>query len=314
MNTDANLEKRGKNMKKGFAGILAMMMVLMISAGALACDDVPVLVAGGGGAVTLTDASWWTVTEDCTLAGIKDEGEPLRRLGVQRACGMYVAGWLDNGWTRDAAAIRVTETDGQLVGLTLLKNVAITVHNTELAREIVESLFGEGTALSANAIAAGATWWENGYATTIFAPSYSDRIIIGSVTFNGGQDVTPLCVRTFGGQKRFALVPGWQATAPTPAITQEQLDAAENARAEAEARAQAEAAARASAEAWAYAEATARANAEARADAAIARAATMQTSGSGDGCNRNNSVIQVGVSLFGDVKNWMGFGNKSDCE
>ena len=300
-------------MKKVFAGILALVMALMVSVGALACDDVPVnipvLVANGGASVTFTDASWWTVTEDCTLAGIKDEGEILRHLGVQRVCGMYVAGWLDNGWTRDAAAIRVTEMGGQTVGLTLLKNVAITVYAeyTELAREIVTDLFGEGTALSANVIAAGATWWENGYATTIFAPSYCDRVVIGSVTFNNGADVTPLCVRSFGGKFRFALIPGWWMPAPETVITQEQVY-------EANARAEAEATARAEAEARAYAEATARANAEARADYAIAQAATMQTNGNGDGCNRNNNIVQVNFSVFGTIRNWLGIGNKGGCE
>lgn len=299
-------------MKKFFAG-LALIMALMVSVGALACDDVPanvpVLVAKGNASVTFTDASWWTVTEDCTLAGIKDEGEILRHLGVQHVCGMYVAGWLDNGWTRDAAAIRVTEMGGQKVGLTLLKNVTITVYAeyTELAQEIVTDLFGEGTTLSANVIAAGATWWENGYATTIFAPSYCDRIVIGSITFNNGADVTPLCVRTFGGQLRFALIPGWWMPAPEPEITQEQLD-------EANARAEAEATARAEAEARAYAEATARANAEARADYAIAQAATMQTNGNGDGCNRNNNIVQVNFSVFGTIRNWLGIGNKGGCE
>ena len=299
-------------MKKFFAG-LALVMALMISVGALACDDapakVPVLVAKGGASVTFSDASWWTVTEDCTLAGIKDEGEILRHLGVQRVCGMYVAGWLDNGWTRDAAAIRVAEIGGQTVGLTLLKNVTITVYAeyTEWTLEIAENLFGEGTELSANVIAAGATWWENGYATTIFAPSYCDRIVIGSVTFNNGADVTPLCVRSFGGQLRFALIPGWWMPAPEPVITQEQLD-------EANARAEAESIARAEAEARAYAEATARANAEARADYAIAKAATMQTNGNGDGCNRNNNIVQVNFSVFGTIRNWLGIGNKGGCE
>lgn len=299
-------------MKKVFAG-LALVMALMVSVGALACDDVPakvpVLVANGGASMTFTDASWWTVTEDCTLAGIKDEGEILRHLGVQRVCSMYVAGWLDNGWTRDAAAIRVTEIGGKIVGLTLLDNVTITMYAeyTELAQEIVENLFGEGTELSANTIAAGATWWENGYATTIFAPSYCDRIVIGSVTFNNGADVTPLCVRTFGGQLRFALIPGWWMPAPEPMITQEQLD-------EANARAEAEATARAEAEARTYAEATARANAEARADYAIAQAANMQTNGNGDGCNRNNNVVQVNFSVFGTIRNWLGIGNKGGCE
>lgn len=299
-------------MKKVFAG-LALVMALMISVGALACDDVPakvpVLVAKGGASVTFSDASWWTVTEDCTLAGIKDEGEILRHLGVQRVCSMYVAGWLDNGWTRDAAAVRVTEIGGQTMGLTLLENVSITVYAayTELAQEIVTDLFGNGMELSANTIAAGATWWENGYATTIFAPSYCDRIVIGSVTFNNGADVTPLCVRTFGGQLRFALIPGWWMPDPEPVITQEQLD-------EANARAEAEATARAEAEARAYAEATARANAEARADYAIAQAATMQTNGNGDGCNRNNNIVQVNFSVFGTIKNWLGIGNKGGCE
>ena len=133
---------------------------------------------------------------------------------------------------------------------------------------------------------------------------------------------------------------------PTPVITPEQLaeaeakaEAAAEAQAQAEARAEAEAHARAEAEAKAYAsaaaqaeaenrantqeqarieaenrantEAQARANAEARADWAVAQAASLQTSGNGDGCNRNNNVVQVNLSVFGNIKNWLGIGNKT---
>ncbi|MBQ5722204.1 MAG: hypothetical protein IIV67_07950 [Bacteroidaceae bacterium] len=55
-------------------------------------------------------------------------------------------------------------------------------------------------------------------------------------------------------------------------------------------------------------------NAEARADYAIAQAATMQTNGNGDGCNRNNNIVQVNFSVFGTIRNWLGIGNKGGCE
>ncbi len=301
-------------MKKAIGGILILSLALSMIFPAAACDAAPaaqpILLPAMG--ETFRDPAWWAVTEDCRLAGIKDEGESLTLLGVQRVSGQWVAGMSENGWVREKAAVRIPCLNGQVTGLTRLSNVTITVwaEYVSLARATVEALFGEGAALSAAAIAAGATWRAGEYAAMIFAPSYAERTIIGCVSFNGGQDTTPLCIRTFGGQQRFALIPGWQDCPAQPPITQEQLDEAEAARAQAEAWAYAEAQARAEAEARASAAASAQARAEARAEAAVAQA----TAGNGDGCNRNNNVIQVGISLFGDVKNWLGIGNKGGCE
>ena len=116
------------------------------------------------------------------------------------------------------------------------------------------------------------------------------------MTFNSGEDSTPLYLAHFGEELRFGLACGWWTPDEAPRITQEQLAEAENARAQAEAKASAEAAARA--------------QAEARAEAAIA----LATSGNGDGCNRNNNIVQVNFSVFGSIKNWLGIGNKGGCE
>lgn len=290
-------------MNKVFAGILALVMALMVSAGALACDDVPakvpVLVAKGGASVTFTDASWWTVTEDCTLAGIKDVDEIVPHMGVQSTHSQYVAGKLDNGWTRDAGAIRTVTLDGRVIGLTRLCNVTITIRTEYigLAQTVIHNLLGEDVEISANSIAACAMWWDGDYVSMIFHPSYSDRFAVGWVTFNSGEDSTPLYLAHFGEELRFGLACGWWMPDEAPRITKEQLAEAENARAQAEAKASAEAAARA--------------QAEARAEAAIAQA----TSGNGDGCNRNNNIVQVNFSIFGTIRNWLGIGNKGgNCQ
>ena len=288
---------------KKLALTLALVMALL-PLGAMACEDRPLLVKSGA-QTTFTDASWWALTEDNILAGIKDEGEALPRLGVQNIHTQYVAAKLDNGWMRTPAYIRIVETETCVAGLTRLNNVTIQVNPEylDLARGIVADLLGDGVELSANAIAACMLWREGDYVSTIFAPSYSDRFVIGSVTFNR-EDATPLCAVTFGGRLHFALICGWWMPDREPAITQEQLAEAENAKAQAEAKASAEASARAEAEARACAEAAARAQAEARAEAAIAQA----TSGNGDGCNRNNNVVQMNFSVFGTIRNWLGIG------
>jgi len=284
-------------MKKLISMILAL--CLMAPAIALACES-PMLVSASV-STTFEDASWWALNEDNVLAGIKDENENIARLPVQHIDSQYVAGKLDNGWMRTAAYIRIMQTECGVAGLTKLTNVVISIlpQYMELAQSIVTGLLGD-VELSANAISACAQWRDGDYISTIFAPSYSDRIVVGSVTFNAGHDTTPLCAVTFGGQLHFALMCGYWTPDPEPVITREQYEAEQQARAEAEARA--------------TAEADARARAEARAEYAIAQAATMQTNGDGDGCNRNNNVVQVNLSVFGSIRNWLGIGNKGACE
>lgn len=292
-------------MKKLIALILTL--TLMMPAAAWACleTEMPLLVSASMN-TTFEDASWWALTEDNILAGIKDEGENLPHLPVQQINSQYVAGHFDNGWMRMAAYVRIVEADCRVVGLTKLNNVTITIQPQyiDLSLNVIHELLGD-VELSANAISACMQWRDGNYITTIFAPSYSDRFTVGSVTFNNGEDTTPLCLVTFCGQLHFALMCGYWIPEPEPVITQEQYAAEQQARAEAEARAT-------TAEAKAYAEAQARANAEARADYAIAQAAALHTSGDGDGCNRNNNVVQVNLSVFGSIKNWLGIGNKTE--
>lgn len=287
---------------------LILILALMMPAAALACSEteMPLLVSASV-STTFSDVSWWALTEDNILAGIKDENENIARLPVQHIDSQYVAGKLDNGWMRTAAYIRIVQTDCGVMGLTKLKNVAISINPEyiQLAESVVHGLLGD-TELSANAISACAQWRDGDYISTILAPSYSDRVVVGSVTFNNGQDTTPLCIVTFGGQLHFALMCGYWIpdlqSDPESVITPEQYAAEQQARAEAEARANAES--------------EARARAEARAEYAFAQAAALRTSGNGDGCNRNNNVVQVNLSVFGSIKNWLGIGNKAggECE
>lgn len=260
---------------KKLALTLALVMALL-PLGAMACEDRPLLVKSGA-QTTFTDASWWALTEDNILAGIKEEGETLPRLGVQNIHTQYVAAKLDNGWMRTPAYIRIVETETCVAGMTRLNNVTIQVNPEylNLARGIVADLLGEGVELSANAIAACMLWREGDYVSTIFAPSYSDRFVIGTVTFNR-EDVTELCAVTFGGQLHFALICGWWIPQPEPEPAKDPTN--NNVVVEANASAQA--------------------TAQASATAAVNVQNSGKIDNSGDGCYRNNVIIQVNVGSF----------------
>lgn len=191
-------------MKKLFAALLALMLLLP---GALACEETTVLIAKREATYTYTDASYWALNTDCTLVGIKDVDEIVPHMGVQSTHSQYVAGKLDNGWTREAGAVRTVNIDGRIVGLTKLCNVTITIHTEyiDLAQTVIHALLSEDVEISANAIAACAMWWDGDYVSMIFHPSYSDRFVVGYVTFNNGEDVTPLYLGHRGG---IAVRPG----------------------------------------------------------------------------------------------------------
>lgn len=324
-------------MKKIIAMIIALTM--MIPGIALGCNEevnnVPVFRAQGTAYSpnTFCDPAWWPLTEDHAIPGIKEYGEHLAYDYVQHVEGQYVKGNIEHGWMRVPEYIRTISIDGMVVGLTLLENTTITIYPEylELCEEVLRSMFGCDAVISQNLLVAGAMWWQGDYVSMICHPSYSDRFQVGEVTFNGGKDCTPFYLGHFAGILRFGLACGWWIPDPVPTpdpdpipvITPEQLaeaeakaEAAAEAQAQAEARAEAETHARAEAEARATAEAQARANAEARADWALSQAATLQTSGNGDGCNRNNNITQVNLSVFGSIKNWLGVGNKTEskCE
>lgn len=275
-------------MKKLIALILTI--ALLMPAAAWACESAAPPLPVGSGNLTLTGVSWWTVTEEHMLASIKDEGEALIRLSIQSVAGQYVRGRMDNGWCRDlrdgqGVAVRVMACGDTVIGLTKLENVSITIYEEYkgLAGAVVESLLGGGAELTNANAAACATWLDGDWASTIFFPSYSDRFVIGTVAFNGGQDVTPFCAGTFGGCLRFGLMCGFREPEPV----REWIDV--NVTAEAAANAAAVAAAQVSA--------------QASAGAAVSASGSATVDQSGNGCYRNNTVIQVNVGVWQAVKN-----------
>lgn len=268
--------------------LIAMLMILalMMPAAAWACEDAAPALPVGSGNLVLTGPSWWTVTEDHMLASIKDEGEALLHLPIQNVTGQWVSGRMDNGWARDlrdgqGVAVRVAACGA---GLTKLDNVTITIYEpyTGLAVSIMESLLGGGAELTNANAAACATWLDGDWASTIIFPSYSDRFVIGEVHFNGGEDVTPFCAGTFGGCLRFGLMCGFREADPAPWVDV-------NVTAEAQANAEAVAAAQVSA--------------QASAGAAVSASGSATVDQSGNGCYRNNTVIQVNVGVWQAVKN-----------
>jgi len=260
-------------MKKLIAMILTL--ALMLPAAAMACPETDaqtaaVMVAKKEATYTYSDYSYWALTDTCTLAGIKDVDEAVPHWPVQNFSGQYVAGWTKNGWTREAGAIRTVTVNGQTIGLTLLKNVTVTIYAeyAEIARMVVENLLGEGTELSANSIAACAMWWDGDWVSMIFHPSYSDRFVVGYVTFNCGEEVTPLYLAHFGEELRFGLACGWWIPEPVkePEPAQETAQAS--------------------------------ATASASASAAVSVSASGNINQSGDGCWRNNTFVQINLFSF----------------
>ena len=261
-------------MKKLFATLLAVM--LLMPECAMACEETTkVLIAKIEAAYTYTDASYWALNTDCTIVGIKDVDEIVPHMGVQSTHSQYVAGKLDNGWTREAGAIRTVTLDGRVIGLTRLCNVTITIRAEyiSMAQTVIHNLLGEDVEISANAIAACAMWWDGDYVSMIFHPSYSDRFEVGYVTFNAGEDVTPLYLGHFGEELRFGLACGWWIPQPEPEpvpAVQEQTSA----------------------------QANAEANASAGAYVNVSNSGTVDNSG--DGCWRNNVTVQI--NLFSIIK------------
>lgn len=253
-----------------------LVIAILIPGIALACENVPVLTAKSTSScdVMFDDPAWWPLTEDHILAGIKDYGEKLEREGVQHVSGMYVAGPIEHGWMRTKKEIRVTNVNGKTIGLTLLTNTTITIYGeyVELAKEVVHELFGEDVELSQNSIVAGAIWRNYDYASFIFHPSYSDRFEIGYATMNNGEDRTPVYLGHFGDDLRFGFACGWWIPAP-----ESKSNVTNNAVVETN-----------------------------------ASASSISNNGngnnidnSGDGCYRNNLVIQVNIGSW--VKNCIKF-------
>lgn len=269
-------------MKKILATLLAL--VLLTPACAMACEETAtVLIAKSETTYTYTDASYWALNADCTLVGIKNADEIVPHMGVQSTHSQYVAGKLDNGWMREKGAIRTVSIDSQVIGLTRLCNVTITIRAEYIgiAQTVIHALLGDDVEISANAIAACMLWWDGDYVSMIFHPSYSDRFEVGYVTFNCGEDVTPLYLGHFGEELRFGLSCGWWIPAPEPETTvQEQT----NAQASASANANTDASANAKAEAGAYVN--------------VSNSGTVDNSG--DGCWRNNVTVQI--NLFSVIK------------
>lgn len=257
-------------MKKLFATLLALM--LLTPACAMACQEAPIIPANCAGATVFDDPVWLPLTAAYRIPGIKSVSEQVHYLSIQRVEYAYVDGWTPTGMLRQdgqGCAIRVIISEETVIGLTRLNNVtfAIFPEFLPMVTGTVEQLYGEGTPVCARTIAGCMLWMAGDYVSVIFFPSTSDRFQIGAVSFNGGEDVTPLYAGTFDGcgGYRIGLAPGL-GVPETVAVTVE-----------------------------ATAEANANANASAEASAGayvnVSNAGTVDNSG--DGCYRNNLMVQI---------------------
>lgn len=258
--------------------------------------------------LTFTDTIYLPVTESHAIAGIKDEDGEVRCVTVQRVTGKWISGRLDNGWAKasladdgsgENVAVMVIECNGELLGLTGYDNVTITIdaQYIGLALAVLQDLFGPDAALCNGMIGAGMLWWTGDYASAIFFPSYSDAFRIGTITFNAGEDTTPLMVGHFGGRLRFGLKCGWwEPESETHVWIDTNVTAEAKANAEAVANAQATANAQASANAGAYVN--------------VSNSGTVDNSG--DGCWRNNTIVQI--NLFSIIKQGIKNITNQGCE
>lgn len=263
-------------MKKLIALILSL---LLIPCWAMACEDTPMIPKNENGNLVFSGASWWPITNDCRPAGIMAVDEPTEFLPTQTAPGQWVAGKLPSGWAKYTAAIKTVNLGCTIAGLTRLDNAPITLfpQYEGIAQAVIASHFGDGVEISANAIAACATWWQGDYASTIYFTSYSDGVQAGWVCFNG-TDLTPLMLGHFGGELHFGLKTSEEIA---PEVLAAQAAAAAQAQAEAEAAAQAQASAHASAQATAA--------------AAVSVSNSGSIDNSGNGCYRNNTIVQINI-------------------
>lgn len=278
-------------MKKIIA--ILMTLALLLPAAAWACESSVLTVKTEAKAsYVYNDPSWWPLTEDCRIAGIKDYGEYMWHAPVQYADSQYVAGWLDNGWARMNWYVRTVTIGCQIIGLKQLNNVTIEIfpEYADIALAVVKNLLGEETELSANAIVACATWWDGDYAALITHPSYSDRFQVGWAHFNGqDDDKTPLCLGHFDSELRFGLMCGWWIPEPEPEQPEEEPTPV-----------QTDFNGNTTATDTANAGATANANASANAGAYVNVNNSGTVDNSGDGCWRNNVTVQI--NLFSIIK------------
>lgn len=251
-------------------------------------------------ALTFTDTIYLPVTESHTIAGIKDEDGEVRCITVQRVTGKWISGKLDNGWAKasladdgagENVAVLVIECNGELLGLTGYDNVILTVFEPygPFVLAVLQDLFGPDVTMCNGTLGAAMLWFTGNHASLIFFPSYSDAFQIGTAQLNAGEDATPLMVGHFGGQYHLGLKCGWWEPE-----THVWIDT--NVTAEAQANAEAVAAAQVSAQA-----------------AAVSVSNSGSIDQSGDGCWRNNTVVQINVGLWQTVKNcirWI----KEGCE
>lgn len=290
-------------MKKTIA--LLLILALMIPAGAWACTESAVTIEQSETisailtiktetetTLTFTDTIYLPTTESHTIAGIKDESEPVRCIGLQSVCGKFVSGKLDNGWAKasfaddgagENVAVLVIECNGELLGLTGYDNVILTVFEPygPFVLAVLQDLFGPDVTMCNGTLGAAMLWFTGNHASLIFFPSYSDAFQIGTAQLNAGDDVTPLMAGHFGGQYHLGLKCGWWEPEPETHVW---IDT--NVTAEAQANAEAVAAAQVSAQA-----------------AAVSVSNSGSINQSGDGCYRNNTVIQINLGIVQTVKN-----------
>lgn len=266
-------------MKKLIA--LLLILTLMIPAEAWACtESAPAIARTESAACVFTDASWWAITSDCRVAGIMRVDEALEFLPVQNAPGQFVAGKLPSGWAKYTAAVRTVDMGCQIAGLTRLDNATLILFPqfADIALVTIHNLLGEDVELSANTISACAKYWQGDFVSEIFFNSSSDGVQVGWAEFNGGADVTPLMLGHFDGILHFGLRTSDEIA---PEVLAAQAAAAAQAQAEAEAAAQAQASAHASAQATAA--------------AAVSVSNSGSIDNSGNGCYRNNTIVQINI-------------------
>lgn len=203
--------------------IIIAILFTMLPIGSLACNEV-ILPQQEAQSCLWSDASYWAITEDHFVAGIKSPGESVQRLPAQSVQNMGVRGFTENGLIRSQSLVRIIYEQCTVIGLKQLTNVSVFIDPQYygIVSEIVSRRLGEGVLMCAQSIIASTLWRVDEYIGHIFFASDTNRFAVGHVTMNGGKNSTFLYAGDFDGNGTLELgfAPGWSVRTASAATEQ----------------------------------------------------------------------------------------------
>ena len=223
-------------MKKMLTFVLALAMLFSFSASAeCGCGECAECMCRAGVTATgvlmvksetvsvagvYTGLSWWALSENQLVIGLKAPDEQVPELPASSGkC--FIRGNVETGLIREKGRLRVIlGEDGAVYGLRQAEvSIRIRTEYIGLVETIVHERLGTDAAVDANSIIACSQWWAEGTVSHIFFTSSSARVVVGTVTVNGGMDTILLYAGDFNGDGTLELgfAAGWRVPEPPKA-------------------------------------------------------------------------------------------------